>query len=236
MILILRKKQQIPPSNQSGFTIMEALVAVLVVGILLTAIAPVIVLSVATRVQARRVELASDAAKSYIDGVSSGTIAPPALPSGNSSSPQELKNYNAPSTGTLNCTANNYCSSPANNLYCIDGDGSGCSNTSSKDLIIQAFRYNKDSTDAEDGYSLGLRVYRADAFNNNKVQALKASKDTGYKQQKSFTGGTGLTPIQTPLIEITTDISEKSGFDDFCARLKNDSNNDNVDDNEKSKC
>ena len=233
MTLILLKKQQNPPSNQSGFTIIESLVAVLVVSILLTAIAPVIVLSVATRVQARRVELASEAAKSYIDGVRSGIIAPPDSASGNT---KELEKYDAPSTGTLNCTNNNYCSSPAKNLYCVDGDGSGCSNTSSKDLIIQAFRYNKSSTNAEDGYALGVRVYRADAFNSSKVKTLKASKDAGYKQQKSFTGGTGLTPIQSPLLEMTTDISEKSGFDDFCTRLKNDSNNDNVDDNEKSKC
>ena len=232
MILIFHKKQQIPPSNQSGFTIIESLVAVLVVAILLTAIAPVIVLSVATRVQARRVELASDAAKSYIDGVRSGIITPPDLPSGDA---KKLEEYEAPSTGTLKCTANNYCSSPANNLYCIDGDGSGCSNTSSKDLIIQAFRYNKDSTEAEDGYGLGIRVYRADAFNKSKVKELKASKDKDknkpYKQQQSF-GGTNLSPIQTPLLEMSTEISTESGFDDFCTRLKNDSDNDN----EKSKC
>jgi type II secretory pathway pseudopilin PulG len=35
-------------------------------------IAPVLVLSVATRVQARRVELGTQAARTYIDGVRSG--------------------------------------------------------------------------------------------------------------------------------------------------------------------
>jgi prepilin-type N-terminal cleavage/methylation domain-containing protein len=75
--MIHQKQQQASPSSQSGFTIIESLVAVVVVGILLTAIAPVIILSVATRVQARRVELATDAAQTYIDGVRSKTIDPP---------------------------------------------------------------------------------------------------------------------------------------------------------------
>ena len=78
--MIYLKKQHLFPSSNSGFTIIESLVAIIVVGILMTAIAPTIVLSVATRVQARRVEVATDAAQSYIDGVRSGTIEPPKLP------------------------------------------------------------------------------------------------------------------------------------------------------------
>ena len=63
--------------SQSGFTIVESLVAMLIISILMTVIAPVIVLSVGNRVQARRVELASGAARTYIDGVESGVIEPP---------------------------------------------------------------------------------------------------------------------------------------------------------------
>ena len=48
--------------------------AVVVVSILLTAILPMIILSTATRVQARRVDLATQAARGYIDGVRSGVI------------------------------------------------------------------------------------------------------------------------------------------------------------------
>jgi len=46
-------------ASQFGFTIVESLMAIVVVAILMTAISPVIILSVATRVQARRVELAT---------------------------------------------------------------------------------------------------------------------------------------------------------------------------------
>jgi prepilin-type N-terminal cleavage/methylation domain-containing protein len=76
-MMIRQPKQLFPPETQSGFTIIECLLAIILVSILLTAIAPVIALSVATRVQARRVEQATQAAKSYIDGVRAGKITPP---------------------------------------------------------------------------------------------------------------------------------------------------------------
>lgn len=46
-----------------GVTLLESLVAMLVVGILMTAIAPLIALSAAARVQARRVDQATQAAR-----------------------------------------------------------------------------------------------------------------------------------------------------------------------------
>jgi prepilin-type N-terminal cleavage/methylation domain-containing protein len=76
--MIKRKQQQIiRPSGESGFTIIESLVAIIVAAILLAAIAPVIILSAATRVQARRVEQATQATKSFIDGVKTKSIDAP---------------------------------------------------------------------------------------------------------------------------------------------------------------
>ena len=69
------KQYKIPPtSGESGFTIIESLIALVVVAILMVAIAPVIVFSTATRVQSRRIELGTQAAKSYIEGVRTGAI------------------------------------------------------------------------------------------------------------------------------------------------------------------
>lgn len=65
--------------SESGYTLMEGLVAMIVVATLMSAIESVIVLSVGVRIQARRVELATRAAKSYIDGLNSGVISPPAF-------------------------------------------------------------------------------------------------------------------------------------------------------------
>ncbi|MGH8001872.1 MAG: hormogonium polysaccharide secretion pseudopilin HpsB [Brasilonema sp.] len=224
-VMIHHKQQQASPSSQSGFTIIESLVAVVVVGILLVAIAPVIIFSVATRMQARRVELAADAAQTYIDGVRSGNIPSPPITTNSAGDTTDPSSPDAPS-GNLTCptTGSGLCSiSPATTafqLYCVDGDTGGCTNNNFKDMIVQAFGYNPTSDNPQDSYKLGLRVYRADAFNQPTI-TLKASKNQEIKQAQTFTGGTGLTSIQAPLVETTTEISSKvTTFSDFCDRLK----------------
>jgi type II secretory pathway pseudopilin PulG len=171
----------------------------------MSVIAPVIVLSTASRVQARRVELATQAARAYVNGVKAGTINPPPSITGN------LEDYAAPtSSGSLNCTANSYCSSMPS-LYCVDFDGSNCSTSSLTDMVVQAFRVNPASTDVDQGYRLGIRVYRADAF-----------KDTGTLKQQTkptiFTAGLG--DRKAPLMQMATEISTtQTQFQDFCDRL-----------------
>lgn len=209
-------------NNQAGFTIIESLVAVIVLGILMTAIAPTIVISTATRVQSRRVELATQAARAYIDGVSSRNIPAPPISKTNS--------VNAPTT-SLNCndlTADNgYCSSPKDSSYkvfCVDGTGDGkCTKEESKDLIVQAFGFNPDSTEASSGYKLRVRVYRADAFKDNKA-LISNQTSTGKKvTQSTFTGGIG--NVKAPLVELATEIStQQTTFQKFCSRLENSTN------------
>jgi len=117
-------------------------------------------------------------------------------------------------------------------LYCIDFDGVGnpnilndppkCQNTSTNDMVVQVFR-NKTSTT---GYALGVRVYRANAFKSGIT--FKASKDTytnntnkNFKQQQTFTGGTGLSKLQAPLVEMSTDITDTvPSYVDLCSRLQ----------------
>jgi prepilin-type N-terminal cleavage/methylation domain-containing protein len=211
----MKHKQQlkIPCSSESGFTIIESLIAMLVVTILLTAVAPVIVLATASRVQARRIELGTLAARSYIDGVRTSAIAAPA----STSTGVKLDEFSPPSVGSLTCSANAYCTlpdTPANTLYCIDGNNDGvCSLNNSKDLLIQAFRYNTASTDATTGYQLGVRIYRADGFNSDGSLRKAPSK------QATFTGGLG--DRKAPLVEMTTAIAPQStSFNQWCNRLK----------------
>lgn len=160
-------KLQPPPPTQAGFTIIESLLAVILVSILLAAVAPVIALSVATRLQSRRVEMATQAARTYIDGVRAGIILPPNSirplnevttdpATGNETfSPQRelFAQVEAPKPQTLpqNCPRFNdpYCVDPvrprafggAVSLYCADMDGDGkCTAASATDLIVQAYR------------------------------------------------------------------------------------------------
>lgn len=206
--------------NQDGFTIIESLVAVIVLGILMTAIAPTIVLSTATRVQSRRVELATLAAGAYIDGVTSGNIPAPPISQTTTSADAPAASLDCDDVDNLK-TNKGYCSSPGGDdssykVFCVDGNGDEiCTENEAKDMIVQAFGFNSDSTEAGQGYKLTVRVYRGDAFKDD--TALE--KGDG-KTQSTFTGGLGKRKV--PLTQITTEIvvAGQTTFQNWCKRLE----------------
>ncbi|MEM9542850.1 MAG: hormogonium polysaccharide secretion pseudopilin HpsB [Cyanobacteria bacterium P01_E01_bin.42] len=212
-------------SSEAGFTIIESLLAVIVVGILIVAIGPVIALSAATRIQARRTEWATQAARTYLDGLRGGAIAPPPIQQTNEIGKNRhidiLKDIAAPGAGLNNCQSrqqrsdngnaidntdsrSGYCTSPraANYaLYCVDGDNTNtCTPDSMKDFLVQASGLQFDSLggDATRGYLLGIRVYRADGFDG--TIAL-----TNSEPAKTFTGGLGdkAAPMLITITEVT---------------------------------
>jgi prepilin-type N-terminal cleavage/methylation domain-containing protein len=240
-------KRLSPPSTQFGFTIVESLVAIIIVGVLMVSIAPVIALSVATRVQSRRLELATQAARTYIDGVRSGKIAPPrarrVLAEVDTTNPNQTKFTPQrdifaaipapPATFPANCISdpNNpnsiypYCQNDISltglgSLYCVDFDADGgCTSNSSKDMVIQAFRSATAITDTgSSGYLLGVRVYRADAFNGNPLQSTKNRLDDGRNKVAAVAAGTG--DRYAPLVEMTTEVrGTGTNYDALCQRL-----------------
>ncbi|MBD2254130.1 hormogonium polysaccharide secretion pseudopilin HpsB [Nostoc parmelioides] len=235
-----KKQQQKTSCSDSGFTIIESLVAIIVVAILLTAIAPVLVLSTATRVQARRVELATQAAKTFIDGIRAGTIAVPSditpvLAASTSSDPRRISNIPAvaatastPAIPAITGRPQDYLinttkmpvptTSTRTSLYCFNKNGSISDRSDpacTSDLFyIQANRLVQ-GTGVNDGYRLGIRVYRADV---DFSKPLTASTTTTKNTQNPFTGSLG--DRQAPLLEMTTDISSTStSFKALCQRL-----------------
>lgn len=250
-----------PSSTQSGFTIIEALLAVIVVTVLLVGIAPVIALSVATRVQARRVELATQAARTYINGVRAGQTALPLktvplnevitdpntgnkeFQPGRDTFAQEL----APPSSALDagCTPAQagtyprlgvpqswrgqpiypYCENDrTSSLYCVDFDQDGeCSSNSSKDMVIQAFRSATPpaaSDDGSQGYLLGVRVYRADAFVSGANLKTTRSKEDNREGSKVATYAGGMGERYSPLVELTTEIrGSETSYQGLCERL-----------------
>lgn len=190
--------------------------AIVVVSVLLISIAPMIVFSTATRVQAKRVELATQAARTYIDAVRSRAADAPTLTvtitAGNLDS---LTAAPAPVQGNLSCTASTYCAVSASQLFCVDLDGDGqCTSTSLRDMMVQGFRSFTTGGKADDGYLLGVRVYRADAFQSS-VGAL----NNNSKAAETVTSGLG--NRNSPLVGMTTEISAKSEtpFQGLCKRL-----------------
>ncbi|MEG4841851.1 hormogonium polysaccharide secretion pseudopilin HpsB [Microcoleus sp. B9-D4] len=146
-----KQQQNLSQSRDGGYTIIESLVAMIVVSVLMIAIAPVMAYSVATRVQARRVELATQAGRTYIDALRTGAIKPTdgEFPAADAAVPPAIPA--APQS--------------VNNLYCVDLDENpGC--TGNKDFRVQGVRQSvsADNLQAKKaGYGLTVRVYRADA-------------------------------------------------------------------------
>jgi len=240
-MMIRQPKQLFPQETQSGFTIIECLLAIILVSILLTAIAPVIALSVATRVQARRVEQATQAAKSYIEGVRAGKITPPQnIVLVKQDKTNETNNSlfaGAPGaaapTGAANCPPddpnnpnNFYCqTSTGTQVYCIGlDDTAGCSSGSSRDFIIQPFRSvvpdaSGAAPDLSDngskGYLLGVRVYRADALDG--IITLQTARPVNNVRAAAYTGGAGNRSL--PVVEMTTEIRAGTDYSSLCERL-----------------
>jgi prepilin-type N-terminal cleavage/methylation domain-containing protein len=222
---------RLPTPDSSGFTILEALIAIAILSILMTAIAPVFVLAVGNRVQARRIELATQATKTYIDGIKAGTIESPKHivvlnevdSNKNFNSQRDLFAATAPpsTSGGLRCTniavRNSYCwNNMISSLYCFDLDGGGCS-SDGQDLVIQAFRSaSSDAKSIDRGYLLGIRVYRAAGF-GDLVPLLKSDSKT-QRTQLTFSGG--VDNFKAPLVEMTTEVAaNESSINDFCDRL-----------------
>jgi prepilin-type N-terminal cleavage/methylation domain-containing protein len=252
-MMIPKQKLPSPPSTQSGFTLIECLLAIIIVAVLLVAVAPALVLSVATRVQARRVELATQSAQTYIDGLRAGKIPPPPygvvikpIPNQPGSYTSFLNSFTPPRGGVLTCPTpptpatlltpvNYYCKDAKGYpyLYCVDLDDKPNldGNCTRGDYLVQGFRSfipmvgNPSEPDPSDngslGYTLGIRVYRADAMNIN--GDLKTTVDPQDPQGRSrkvatFTGGAG--DRSAPLVETTTEIRPaQSSYESLKQRL-----------------
>ena len=181
-------------NKDAGFTIMESLIAMVVVSSLMLAISPVLILSASTRVQSRRVELSAQIARSFIDGVRSGRITAP--------------------NPTTSLTAS--ASAPKKDLYCVQSDGTillpDCSSNQNNLFYIQAGRTSINGSDPKDGYRLAVRVYRKD------IEFGKGFTNATRKMQGVVTAGSG--DKQAPLVEIIADIANNNtSFTALCNRL-----------------
>jgi prepilin-type N-terminal cleavage/methylation domain-containing protein len=191
-----QQQQNLPQSRDGGYTIIESLVAMIVVSVLMIAIAPVMAFSVATRVQARRVELATQAARNYIDALRTGAI-------------------KSTDTGFPAADAANPPAAPTSlkALYCVNLDETaGC--TTNKDFLIQGVRPPNTGTTipTDTGYALTVRVYRADASVGSMIITQQSVANSALGNP------------QAPLVVMKTEIPPttqggSSAYRSLCARL-----------------
>jgi prepilin-type N-terminal cleavage/methylation domain-containing protein len=209
-------------NKDAGFTIMESLIAMVVVSSLMLAISPVLILSASTRVQSRRVELSAQIARSFIDGVRSGRITAEDIPTVNINI-----NQNALSSRNITNSTDGYLFSSASmaaptsetkkDLYCVQSDGTilppDCSSNQNNLFYIQAGRTSINNSGTNDGYRLAVRVYRKDIDFDKTVLA-----NTNTTKNTQAVVGSG--NKQAPLVEIIADIANNNtSFTDLCNRL-----------------
>jgi prepilin-type N-terminal cleavage/methylation domain-containing protein len=187
-----KQHQNLSQPRDGGYTIIESLVAMIVVSVLMIAIAPVMAFSVATRVQARRVELATQAARAYIDALRTGA---------------------GPSPDQIDVVAPAVPPAPTNitGLYCFKLEQKSNSPCSNKDFYVQGIR-SPGNNPTDTGYSLKVRVYRADA--------PFGSLTTGQQS----VANSGLGDPKAPLVEMQTEIPPTttgggSARQSLCSRL-----------------
>jgi prepilin-type N-terminal cleavage/methylation domain-containing protein len=221
----LKPQPKTSSSSDSGFTIIESLLGVVVVAILLASISPVLVMSTSMRVQSRRTEKATQAASTFIDGVRIGSIKAPTaekieLEAVTADNPREP----ADNLITLDKMPPPGSATDAD-LYFVKSDGTICKPFGANDctkkpdspfeeFFIQA-RQIIVTDGANDGYRLALRVYRGDV---DFSEELLASDGTNKKTSSIVTAGLG--NKQAPAVERTVDISNiNTSFDALCQRF-----------------
>ncbi|NET46484.1 hormogonium polysaccharide secretion pseudopilin HpsB [Okeania sp. SIO2B3] len=224
------KKRNISNTSESGYTILEGIIAMIVVAVLMSAVAPVIAFAVGTRVQARRLELATQAANSYINWVKND-------PTNNT--PAILTNDSANvSVDALSCDdSGEYCAMTpgiGGQFYCVDGDDvAGCQDSSLTDMIVHggstttagnsstyATNFADDASRGSVGYRMIVRVYRANAF--------KDAAQLTFELPSTYVNNAGLATsyvdggerIERPLFQTQTDISPVTDkYQNLCERL-----------------
>ncbi|MFN6198209.1 MAG: hormogonium polysaccharide secretion pseudopilin HpsB [Dolichospermum sp.] len=205
-------------NKDAGFTIMESLIAMVVVSSLMLAISPVLILSASTRVQSRRVELSAQIARSFIDGVRSGRIKAPDTTTSLTASAS--RNITGNTNDYLSASMAAPTSETKKDLYCVQSDGTilppDCSSNQNNLFYIQAGRTSINGSDPKDGYRLAVRVYRKDIKFDNPDQPVVTNATR--KMQGVVTAGSG--DKQAPLVEIIADIANNNtSFTDLCNRL-----------------
>ncbi|MGP1382136.1 MAG: hypothetical protein ACTS2F_01180 [Thainema sp.] len=201
------REQSLSPSTEDGLTLLECIMAILVIVVTVTIITPPIFLSVATRVQNQRMEQALQLAQAEIDrvnliverGLYANTELPPSVGAGN------VSDTGAPS-GTVDERADVTNSGQA---YEVDIDNDGDS-----DYAVQFFRTDGQTGtgDADDqvlAFNMGVRVYSMLAFDNGGTL-------TTQQAPALFTSGTG-SQNTDPLAVLYTTVARGDAANSFSA-------------------
>lgn len=201
-----RKIKKSSPNNDDGLTLIECLVAIAIIALTSASIAPIVVLSVATRVQNQRSEQALQVAQGEIDrvrllvernpvydGNTLGLFEAPSAPLGT-----EISVVGAPDSSVDQATWAAAGYSPASELVArqVDTDKDG-----KVDFLVQSFRGEA----AMDGtmpaaFSMGVRVYDANSVGLTPTGLLTDAAGLGFTSGDGERGRRPLAVLYTQVI------------------------------------
>lgn len=223
MLLIVRKSYHLRHSSDQGFTLLETLVAILVITVVGAAIAPPILLSAATRLQNQRVEQATQLARGEMDRikllVERGDYQTANLPPSSGSNP--IQNTPAPAA-ISNLNSNNLNNpttartSPTQSFSVkFETDPRYPTNKPPEFFVVQTFRGQEQTVSSTittpAAFMMGVRVYSGRSFANGARPTLTQPTKLG------FTSGGSL---QRPLAVLYTPIVRSDQSFSLCKYTK----------------
>lgn len=211
--------------KDAGFTLLESLMAVVVVSILIVSIGPMVALSTASRVNARRVDQATQAGRGYIEAVRGQvydtTDFPASLRSSVNTQGQYTFDLPAPTNANFSIPAGcnlDIADTTVKNInggrvpgVCVDANGDGFRIDDPQDLVIQPIRSGGTVADKlrDEGFWLAVRVYRADAFDGSVTTLYKGTETECDSSKLVFVGNVGskACPLVTMRSQIILNLS-----------------------------
>ncbi len=194
MLLIVRKSYHLRQSSSNqGFTLLETLVAILIITLVGAAIAPPIILSAATRIQNQRVEQANGIARGEMDRikllVERGDYQTANLPPSSGSNP--IQNTPAPDAiSNLNTNnLNNPTAARTSPTQSFSVDLDRDSNTP-PEFVVQTFRGQEQAVSSTittpAAFIMGVRVYSSRSFANGARPTLTQPTKLGFTSGESL--------------------------------------------------
>lgn len=178
-----------PSKSQQGMSLLECLIAIVIVAVVITSFTPSIFVAVATRVQNRRAEQALQLAQAEVDRVrrtmERGVYADTNLPPQGSQSNSTFRTESGPSSiSTL--SANQLYPSSASTAISVDVDGNG-----TDDFMVQTYRSPgvRNNLNSLIAFNMGVRVYAISARQNlgqleTRQASLAFSTAIGQQQKR----------------------------------------------------
>lgn len=224
--LLLRLLRSRPAKSDQGLTLIECLVAIVVISITVVAITPPIFVATASRIQSRRAEQANQIAQAEVDRV---RVVMERVPATKTQLPAEGTGMDMVASGatlsvkaSLGDTCNTYpnLNPTATQVIPVDIDGDGDDPGDPNDGIcdpefaMQVFRVNNclpAGATIPQAFDLVVRVYGykgGDAMTNLKPERMRLGLTTGRAGDNPATGGD-----RQPLQVLTTRVSRVGSID-----------------------